>query len=741
MKKSLLLSILALCVMVLPGNVLAQDQITFTSQALGGCCWDFSVRNGSTQSINKVEFTITTVGQGTFEFGLGPTGWGDPNISSADKVITYEGLPIAPNGTLAGYVMCMSSTALDQPVQITWKTYNNATVLTTKSVILTCTAFQGFERLDSASATTAKVGTDPIYNFTFFNRHTPYAADIKSVSFEMITPTAGMIRPSTIVAPAGWKLDSISGYRVHFTADGLGVEKDQSQAGFVVGLRSNSTVKQTNWVWRARDASGTLIDRDTLRNLANNADNGAADCDRVTATNASSCLYDITVSNFHAQNLQPPSSLSQVRVISKTSGVTFQSAPNKPAGWVAFVRPDTIYFVASRDSVALPSGITSSAFAASINNPSGGAFQVEWQTLRANTVLCSGTLDLQCSVAAPTSDRATLSEGSEECNYLLNVENSHNNPPSSLVGVSLEIPANSGTITAGVSDSNWEATSATATAVLYRVPSGGTNVMPPNSFQNFRFSVTPANPGQDIPVTWKTYDLASGTTPVSTGSVTVNCAAVVNLCEVVTSEVADQATCTQRINIESRREGTTNVNSVTITPLNGWTIENAVNIPGWQRIADASGSTVTYTGAIAPLTIQSFTIDFIGKNTANTFDVEVITTNTDNTGECRDTLTFTCEPTTVDKVDRNLASTLKLSINPNPSKGVGTISYEVPSNDNVVIALLDVLGNTQQTVYSGTVASGKNEVRLDAATLPNGTYYVRLETSVGTATRRIVINR
>lgn len=734
----LVLSFLFLCGITLWSHPLqAQDQVVLTPRPQDVCCWDFTVKNRSAQAINKIEFTITTLGQVDFTEGAVPANWETPSLSNNNRVVTYTGLPIQSNQDLSGFSLCFGTTVTDQPVKITWKTYNNATVLTSRDIELICTPFQGMQRIDSVGFTTSTSGTDACYSFSVFNKHQPAVSQINAVSFQLLTTTAGTIRPKLVTAPEGWQLDSVTPYQAYFSTTTNPIVQGQGQSGFGVCLRSNAATKLTNWVWRVRDDAWGLVSRDTLRNLANNAQNGAPSCDEVNFTNVNGCLYNFSVANYHAMNLQPPSRITSVRLIRRSSGITFTGATTKPTGWGASVKADTIFYAASSESVGIPSGVVNTSFAVNLSNPSGGAFDLEWQTLSGTTVLCSTVVNLRCVVEAPRVDSAVITPvDGRECCYRIDIRNLHNNPPSNLMAVALSVPQGSGTISGEASSLNWSATAGQGNrSVLYQAQAVG-DAQTTGVTQSINFCVSPSEPGQPVPITWQTFEQAGGTA-ITSGTQPVTCSPVILTCDTVWSTTVDQAQCRQQIWVSNRRTTDDRVTSIVVRPLNGWTIDTALAPAPWTSQTDLSRTTLTFNGSLDAGISQPFTVAFKGVGTPDTFSVEVVTNATDNS-VCVDTLGFRCEPTS--SVKPSIEHLVKLTIAPNPTVGQSTIQFTMPEPTRTVITLLDVLGKTSQLVFDG-MAGTTNTVALDASTLPNGTYYLRLETAAGIVTKRIVVQR
>jgi flagellar hook assembly protein FlgD len=90
---------------------------------------------------------------------------------------------------------------------------------------------------------------------------------------------------------------------------------------------------------------------------------------------------------------------------------------------------------------------------------------------------------------------------------------------------------------------------------------------------------------------------------------------------------------------------------------------------------------------------------------------------------------------------------LQLSAHPNPTSSSATLSYNLPADSRVSIALYDAAGRLVRTLASGTEQkSGSHAIEWDgsdASGVPavSGTYFYRVETEEGSAQGQIRIVR
>jgi hypothetical protein len=82
-----------------------------------------------------------------------------------------------------------------------------------------------------------------------------------------------------------------------------------------------------------------------------------------------------------------------------------------------------------------------------------------------------------------------------------------------------------------------------------------------------------------------------------------------------------------------------------------------------------------------------------------------------------------------------------LAVSPNPFSSRTTLAFEVPAAAFVRLAVYDVLGRTVAVLVDGKVGAGRHEATLDGASLPAGTYLIRLEAGSEVQTRPLTLMR
>jgi hypothetical protein len=80
-----------------------------------------------------------------------------------------------------------------------------------------------------------------------------------------------------------------------------------------------------------------------------------------------------------------------------------------------------------------------------------------------------------------------------------------------------------------------------------------------------------------------------------------------------------------------------------------------------------------------------------------------------------------------------------LSIAPNPSRLVTTVSYSLPEVGRASLRLYDITGKLVLTLAGGSVSTGCHATSVDAASLASGVYVVKFVTESTTLTKKLVI--
>ena len=76
---------------------------------------------------------------------------------------------------------------------------------------------------------------------------------------------------------------------------------------------------------------------------------------------------------------------------------------------------------------------------------------------------------------------------------------------------------------------------------------------------------------------------------------------------------------------------------------------------------------------------------------------------------------------------------------PNPFNPSTTISYSIPVSSFVTLKVFDILGNEIRSLVNEEKSEGNYEVEFNAANLPSGVYFYRLQTANFIETRKMVL--
>ena len=78
---------------------------------------------------------------------------------------------------------------------------------------------------------------------------------------------------------------------------------------------------------------------------------------------------------------------------------------------------------------------------------------------------------------------------------------------------------------------------------------------------------------------------------------------------------------------------------------------------------------------------------------------------------------------------------------PNPASGTVSVAFELPEAQSVSLAVYDLAGRRVATLSEGQLPAGRHAVNWDCAGESSGVYLLRLETSGGLLSKRLVVGR
>jgi hypothetical protein len=105
-----------------------------------------------------------------------------------------------------------------------------------------------------------------------------------------------------------------------------------------------------------------------------------------------------------------------------------------------------------------------------------------------------------------------------------------------------------------------------------------------------------------------------------------------------------------------------------------------------------------------------------------------------------------CHPGMADVDDNRIPVRLAISIFPNPMMSAGEIRLAIPSNDHVAVKIYDVKGKYVETLMDKQVQAGEHQItwegrNRDGRRVTSGIYFVRVETTRGSLTKKMVLSR
>jgi len=93
-----------------------------------------------------------------------------------------------------------------------------------------------------------------------------------------------------------------------------------------------------------------------------------------------------------------------------------------------------------------------------------------------------------------------------------------------------------------------------------------------------------------------------------------------------------------------------------------------------------------------------------------------------------------------DEGDEHSISDYRLAQNyPNPFNPSTTIEFSIPAAEQVTLSIYDISGKLVQTLINRQLSAGTHITQWDAAGLPSGVYFYRLQTEHFTATKKLML--
>src|SRR5665213_873718 len=259
------------------------------------------------------------------------------------------------------------------------------------------TEWQSYPKLDTVTGTaTVLADCDPMFHFTVFNRNS-LLAPIDHMVFSLMNPFGGIMRPSEIIPPSGWTVDSVTELSAYFETSSNTIQPGHNLGGFNIGLRAPSTLISLPFVWSALSGSA-IIERDTTALISVTPCNGSTNFsdDTLRVTNNLGCGFNFNLENSHSGDGHLTVSPIDTLVLQITTpGVTWSSAtaPSEAPQFCwsyAGLNTQTLTFQTTTASCDQPSGLTWK-YGASIDDTNPGELvTIQWSDYFGSVEVSSG---------------------------------------------------------------------------------------------------------------------------------------------------------------------------------------------------------------------------------------------------------------------------------------------------------------------------------------------------------------
>ncbi len=726
--------------------------------------FDFSFYNGQQYFVNGILLFIPpsdSVGFEGADFNSSNIGLWNYSIDSLGDSLLYTGLNgggINPRTKDTGFYFELGGLGFtpfmldkyDQPVTIEVQALSGNQVDTTFYITLIPTSFQGECQYDTVTGTGSTPVCDPIFNFDVYDKN-GVRSPIDEVSFELANYASGSMRAADMQAPQGWTLNYVREDTVDFITTCGGqyeIPAGGNLGGFGVGLSADPNTTDFGFIWRAFSC-GSLIDRDTISKIVAvpKPCSNIPSPDSLLIVDLSGCNFLFQVKNDHngsgADTVSPISKYTMTIIsppnVTWTTPI-FNPPQATPGTWQysGAGTPTLSYTLAPKYlnmfQFAQPGGTTWTPSAALDDPDTGQNVIVQWTDSLGSTLLSSGIDTIYGGCSQGLADTAWV-DTVGSCTYKLIVWNHHTKKTSSINAISMSVTGSGGSFPSAscVKSSNGWTCSAPGTSARATNISGASGYLATGSYDTITFCFDPAHADSSWNLTWQTFD-SSNRVLYSNTIVVRGCNPPLE-CDSIHHSV-DTNFCSDTISILNQREAGSVIDSFVVAATGAWKIDSANKITPWQAtFAPGQGSVTFSGGTISPQTTRNFVL-FYNTGGAKSSGVEVTTYA--NGIACPNTQTLICSSLGVSSPEEP-SQTLSVSVVPNPMNQQAEITLTTGTISRVKMTLLDVLGRTATTILNGTVTAGDHGYTLDVSTLQPGTYYLRIEGSGATLTKKLVV--
>jgi hypothetical protein len=166
-------------------------------------------------------------------------------------------------------------------------------------------------------------------------------------------------------------------------------------------------------------------------------------------------------------------------------------------------------------------------------------------------------------------------------------------------------------------------------------------------------------------------------------------------------------------------------------------------VPGWQGAFDIykaswNGSTWDSIANVLP-PINSATWDFGASISPDNLQLYFCTHRNRDPNADYEIMVSTWDPDAVDEDIKPEHNSIELTLYPNPFNARTTISYSLPRDSEIEIAIFDITGRKIETLVQGQETAGEHSVAWDGKDLPSGLYFYRINAGEYSQTRSCVL--
>ena len=667
-------------------------------------------------AVDRIRFEILTPGIRFTELSAGP--W-TRTVESASVLRFDASTPLPTGDSLTGMQLAMENPGVFDQVRLRWQTFLGGTVVFSDTVMLACppTVFTAADTMllamtDSCAATVLLV-----------NRHAPSTA-VTHFAAEIL---GGGEDFQSVVAPAGWRLDSLTLDGAYFRHAASGLSSGDTTEAFILNFTGHEAGRP--FPLRLRSWYNQRVVGEDVQIVACDAPPG--NCDSISVHELDSRAFFYSVHNTH----QPASTITAVAVSAPAKDVTI-SVISLPDGWT--VDSAATDYLRATTTAGLPSGVPSSAdFALRFSRNTRSDVSLRWCTIDSAGVICCQSLPLQLP-AWRECDSLDVTPIAGDCGADLRLHSIHGGG-TTIVALGIQVRTPGRTIDTAFARPGWNVERHSADRIAF-IPDGHNGLNPGTALVGISVRFGPAGASGDVEFEWTTYNRFSA---ICGNLATVSCTPAGLDCDSVAVTADTTAPCCFDLSVTNLRAADVLVDSValrvltpdvllypsTVTAPEGWVFSGGETAVEWSTASDPIPFGALRTG---------FGVCFDNDATGNApFEVEVRRVDSDGRA-CLDTVLLQCGQT-LRVTDAPYPTRAALSANyPNPFAGVTTLVYDIPRGQRVMLEVLDATGRVVFVAVDGHHEAGRHSLRFDASALPSGMYFARLRSGMDVIIRAMM---